>query len=338
MTSEAAAGSFYLAREQVAARDAGIADYDSNSYDYRTFWASRDYEQWAETAALTAALARLSVRQPKVEWFADFGGGYGRNLELASTLAEHVVIIDYSVNNLHIAADLHSEFLAEGRLHLVRADLARLPFRESAFDASMTVRVLHHLNDLDAALPEMLQTVDGAAIFDIPIKHHLLARIRAVMTGRHRELRSPQAIVVGTSEHPFHEYQLAAVKTKINDAGFDCEAVASVNNLRRWDQRLPRRTVRMLSPIARTIERVAQRVGIGWWGPNQFVVVSRKSRSDAARTDPAHSAADLASRCCCPECKSELTWSPDFATCVACATVFPRRGRFWDFTTGRTAA
>ena len=26
-----------------------VADYDSNDYDYQTFWTGRDYEQWAET-------------------------------------------------------------------------------------------------------------------------------------------------------------------------------------------------------------------------------------------------------------------------------------------------
>ena len=47
-----------------------VADYDSNDYDYQTFWTGRDYEHWAETVVLTRLMQEAG---PQREWFADFG-------------------------------------------------------------------------------------------------------------------------------------------------------------------------------------------------------------------------------------------------------------------------
>ena len=125
-----------------------VADYDSNDYDYQTFWTGRDYEHWAETVVLTRLMRELGPS----EWFADFGGGFGRNAVHYRDWVAHAVLIDYSVTNLVRAGELYAEDVAAGRLHLVRADLAALPFVDSAFDASMTVRVLHHLAEIDQAV------------------------------------------------------------------------------------------------------------------------------------------------------------------------------------------
>ena len=38
-----------------------IADYDSNEYDYRTYWDGRDYERWAEERALGRLIRLLGT-------------------------------------------------------------------------------------------------------------------------------------------------------------------------------------------------------------------------------------------------------------------------------------
>lgn len=311
--------------------DAGIADYDSNAYDYRTFWTGREYEQWAESAVLTPLMRRL----PQATWFADFGGGYGRNIDHYRDLTRHGVLIDYSVNNLQTASDVHAAAVSTNKLYLVRADLAALPFRDAAFDASMTIRVLHHLRDADTALHETLRTVRTAAVIDVPIKNHVLARARALAKRDSTALRGPAPRIVGSSEHPFSEFQLKAVREVIDRAGFDTELVASVNNLRRWDQRLPKGAVKTLTPLAHGAERTFQWLGRGWWGPNQFLLATR--RGAAAFTAASvpdglqPGLADFAARTCCPVCHGDLQWTPDTATCAACARAYHRHGSFWDF-------
>jgi hypothetical protein len=311
--------------------DQSIADYDSNAYDYRTFWSGRDYEQWAESAVLTPLMRRL----PPATWFADFGGGFGRNFGHYRDICRHAVLIDYSVNNLVTAAGVHTASVTTGKLHLVRADLAALPFRDGAFDSSMTIRVLHHLREADVALHEMLRTVLDSAIIDVPIKNHVLARARAVARRDLSAVRGPEPRIVGSSEHPFNEFSLPAIQAHIEADGFETQIMASVNNLRRWDQRLPQRAVRVLTPIAHGAEWTLQRVGRGWWGPSQFILAVRRDEMVFA-PGPEYVGlesplADLAPRMCCPSCQGDLEWTPDVATCKACDRGYQRHDTYWDF-------
>lgn len=309
-----------------------VADYDSNDYDYQTFWAGRDYEQWAETQALGRLMRRLGPS----DWFADFGGGYGRNAAHYRDWTAHTVLVDYSVTNLNRAADLRGADVASGRLHLVRADLAELPFVDRAFDAAMTIRVLHHLADVDRSLEETLRTVRRTALYDVPIKHHVLARARsATSKARRAEVTDAAPVQVGRTDEKFWTFQLAAVRSSIEHAGFDTAVVASVNNFRRWDQHIPDTAVSVLTPPMRALEQVAQRGGRGWWGPNQFVLATRHAPQppQLARTPEGIDGplAELARRMRCPVCGGALHWTADEASCATCAVTFGRSGAFWDF-------
>lgn len=308
-----------------------IADYDSNDYDYRTYWDGREYEHRAEAAALR----RLFERRAPCGWLVDLGGGYGRNAEHYRGVAERCVLVDYSTANLEHAAQRHGWDVLAGRMHLVRADINALPFRTAAFDGALAVRLLHHLPDLDVALPEMLRTVGGWAIIDIPIKHHLLARGRAMLHGGGSDLRDAAPRVNGSTAHPFRSFQLTAVREQLTALGWHSEVTASVNNFRRWDQLVPRHGVTALSPVVQALESVAQRIGRGWWGPNQLVSATR-IQPRAAAADPPPRYVDpqlgaLAARMCCPSCGGELGWTSQDATCATCSLRYPRRGAYWDF-------
>ncbi|MEP6597896.1 MAG: class I SAM-dependent methyltransferase [Actinomycetota bacterium] len=308
-----------------------IADYDSDGYDYRTYWAGRDYEQRAEADVL----GRLFDRLPPCGWLVDLGGGYGRNAEHYRSVAEHSVLVDYSTSNLERAADLHGWDVLSGRMHLVRADVNGLPFQTGAFDAALAVRLLHHLPDLNGALPEMLRTVGGWAILDIPIKHHLLARTRALLHGERTELRDRAPRVSGETSYPFHSFHLRAVREQLAELGWHSEIAASVNNFRRWDQLLPGPGVTALGPVVQSLEAMVQRVGRGWWGPNQLVRATRKQCIAAVDNPPPRfidpRLGALAARMCCPSCRGELDWTLDEAACSCCQLSYPRHGAYWDF-------
>ena len=252
---------------------ASVIDYDRGGYDYRGFWAGRDYEWWAERRVLRRLVAQLG----RPRWLVDFGGGFGRNLEHYRDRAERAVIVDYSFENLRRTAEEHRPEMAAGRLLLVRADLNRLPFRDQAFDAALIVRVLHHLPDVDRALGEMGRVVHDRWILDVPIKHHLLARARALRHGDRADLKSTAPRVSGSSDFPFSTFQLGAVRERLSALGFDTTLAASVNNFRRWDRKLPAPMLRALRPVVYGLELAAQRAGRGWWGPSQFVVARRRA-------------------------------------------------------------
>jgi SAM-dependent methyltransferase len=307
-----------------------IVDYDSG-FDYCAFWGNRDYEQWVEARTLRRLLPRLR----KVDWFADFGGGYGRNAIHYQGVAEHVILLDYSVTQLTRAAERLAPEIQAGRVHLIRADLGRLPLIDSAVDAAIVVRVLHHLGDVDRCLTEMARAVAGRWLVDVPIKHHILGRVRGIAQGRFREIADPQPVVSGSTEYPFWTFQLRAIRSCLLRAGFRTQIVASVNNLRRWDQVLPHGAVAPLRPVAYVIELAAQRMGRGWWGPSQFLLAARNSpQGRDLREAPngfSDSLAGLARRLQCPSCRSSLRWSAREAVCSCCQRSYPRREAFWDF-------
>jgi ubiquinone/menaquinone biosynthesis C-methylase UbiE len=308
-----------------------IVDYDSG-FDYCEFWGNRDYESWVEARALQRLLPRLG----HVDWFADFGGGFGRNAVHYQGVSEHAILVDYSVTQLIRAAERLGPEIQAGRLHLIRADLGRLPLVDAAVDAAMVIRVLHHMTDVQRCLTEMCRTVGKRWLVDVPIKHHALAWIRSTRTGNVRQLLTPEPIVTGSTEYPFYTFQLAAIRRCLRSAGFRSHAAASVNNFRRWDRMLPQTVVSVLRPAVYTLDLAAQRLGRGWWGPSQFLLASRAQTRSAslAALDPSLPAqlAGLARRTRCPGCRGDLTWVAAEASCTMCGRRYPLRDGFWDFT------
>ncbi|MGH8235386.1 MAG: class I SAM-dependent methyltransferase [Rhodanobacteraceae bacterium] len=307
-----------------------IVDYDSG-FDYLAFWGNRDYERWVEARTLRRLLPRLG----RLGWLADFGGGFGRNAGHYARVADHAVLVDYSVTQLTRAAERLAPEIGAGRLHLIRADLASLPLIDSAVEGAMVVRVLHHMTNVEACLAEIARTVGRRWLVDVPIKHHALASLRGARQGTSRQLRDSSPVVTGSTEFPFYTFQLAAIRACLRRAGFRSQSAASVNNFRRWDQSLPPSLVHGLSPAVYGLELVAQRLGRGWWGPSQFLLATRSHPRDQqlapARPGTPPALEGLARRTRCPFCRSELDWSGTEAGCSTCGKSYPRRAGFWDF-------
>ncbi|MBF6590332.1 MAG: class I SAM-dependent methyltransferase [Ktedonobacterales bacterium] len=311
-----------------------VANYDEDQYDYRDFWAGRDYEHWAETRVLR----RLFTRTPRAEWLVDLGGGFGRHIPLYQAHAAHVVLVDYSWTNLANAERALMPHGADGSLFLIRGNLYHLPFRDGAFDLGMTTRVIHHLKAIDEALDEMGRTIGSRWLLDVPIKTHLLARARGLAHGRVRVGRDRGPNAIGTADTPFYNFHLGAIRERLRQLGWSSTIFASVNNFRRWERAVPGRLARPLRPVVHGLEMAAQRVGRGWWGPAQFLWLVRTSplaaRVAVPTALPAGPMALLAPRMMCPACHGDLEWSADAARCVACQGTYGRKGAIWDFVVG----
>jgi len=311
-----------------------VIDYDADDYDYRNFWKGRDYEQWAERRVLT----RLFNRVEQTPWLVDFGCGFGRNVVHYCQHAEHAVLIDYSLRNLENAASRLAKGIESGHIFLMRADLYRLPFVDDAFDTGLIVRVLHHLSQVDEALVEMGRTVGSQWILDVPVKHHIFARVRGLFRGETRRLSNWEPKSLGTAGGPFVNFHLAAVRHTLGEHGWDSNLVASVNNFRRWDKVLPSPATTALRPLVYGLETVAQSMGRGWWGPSQFLWATRRESvppQPAAGVAPIALAntpwALLATKMFCPECHSTLQWTADAASCTSCTQHYSRAGAIWNF-------
>lgn len=130
------------------------ADYEN--IRYRDFWvAGRDYENLAERTALS----RLLPSQGGA--LVDIGAGFGRLADLYRGY-QQVVLIDPARTQL---AEARRALGESDRITLAAADIYRLPLADQAFDAAVTVRVLHHLRDVPQALVEVQRIIKPGGIF-----------------------------------------------------------------------------------------------------------------------------------------------------------------------------
>lgn len=87
----------------------------------------------------------------------DVGTGSGWMAILATEQGHHVVSIDPDARGLIRAKDRAGQALKRSadRLHFVRADALRMPFRENHFDAVFSFDVVHHF--VDWVCPEAIR-------------------------------------------------------------------------------------------------------------------------------------------------------------------------------------
>ncbi len=311
-----------------------IADYDADGYDYRHYWRGREYEDWAEARVIRRCLRPVGV----VPWLVDLGGGFGRNLPQYRPFARRLVLVDYSMTNLSAAErQLAREPRLDGDVALVRANLYHLPFRDGVFDTGATVRVLHHLQELDRALAEMSRVIGAHWLVDVPSKHHLRARLHAWRQGQWRYAPGPEPQEIGTADVPYYNYSVPAVRHALAALGWQGGVAASVANLRGWERAFPGPLRRLARPAVYGVERIAQPLGRTWWGPSQWLWLARASGAPAPVAPETAAAAGeragvaVRSLMQCPRCGGALRWEDAAAHCDACATAFPRQGQVWDF-------
>ena len=306
---------------------APIADYDSDDYDYRSHWQHRDYEQWAESRVLQHIFQDIE----EVSWLIDLGGGFGRNAVHYFQHTTLAVVVDYSLENLKRAATMYEEEVRSERLFLLRADLYHLPFIDGAFDMGLTVRVLHHLPHIEAAIKEMGRVISHRWLLDVPIKHHALACIRGIVRGKFNELFSSEPKMLGSDETPFANYSLMHVRRLLATYGWENQVVASVNNFRRWDQHLPQWCIACLRPLVYGLEMLMQWAGRGWWGPSQFVQATRRKEMKEQSFFAQDDAPLIALKVVCPTCHKSLQWFSHAAYCRKCSCSYLQIEGVWDF-------
>ena len=124
--------------------------------------------EWMDDADEARAYAAMDHREPNAAFIArlvELGAG-GRVLDLGTGpgniplrilhggLARRIVAVDAAWHMLALAHDQHIATPANGRLHLVQADVKRLPFADASFDTVISNTVLHHLPEPGLLLRE----------------------------------------------------------------------------------------------------------------------------------------------------------------------------------------
>lgn len=288
-----------------------ICDYEGSTY--RTdFWVGqgREYEDRVERIALRKLLP------PTGERLVEIGAGFGRLADLYGGYGQ-VILVDYAISQLRQAQE---RLGADGRFVFVAANLYHLPFPAGCFDTAVTVRVLHHVQDLPAALAEIGRVLGGGGTFVLEYanKRHLRAVLRQ-LAGRARPGEAPfdlspyEFVPLNFDFHPRY------VTQSLEQANVAIEKELSVSLFR-----LPLLKRWIPTGLLATLDGWLQAPAAGWhMTPSQFV-----------RTRRLGSAGDHGpgSLFACPRCGfAGLEEVADGLHCSGCESQWPVENGIYDF-------
>jgi ubiquinone/menaquinone biosynthesis C-methylase UbiE len=285
-----------------------FCDYEGS--DYRTaFWEGqgREYEHQAERIALRKLLP------PNGERIIDIGGGFGRTVDLYSGYRE-IVLMDYSMTQL---SDARSR-LGEQRITYVAANVYKMPFQEGAFDAAVTIRVLHHLSDVPTALREIHGILQPGAAFvmEYANKRHLKAMLRYILRRQRHSPFDHQPWEFAELNFNFHP---AYIEQHLESAGFRIERQLAVSHFRLG-------LLKRLAParmLAAADSCLQQPLSALKWTPSIFL---HARRSAAPLLAPANGLFR------CPQCSSTvLQTQPGALRCAACSSLWSTEQGIYDF-------
>ncbi len=299
---------FHVATSRSSARR--ICDYEGS--DYRTrFWEGRgrEYEDAVERLALRALLP------PRGERLADVGAGYGRLVDLYRGY-QQVILVDYARSQL---LDARERLGDDPRFIFVAASAYHLPLADHALDAVVTVRLLHHLDDLGAAFGELARVLrpGGTYVLEHANKRHLKAILRYM-------LRRQKANPFDQTPYEFvplnFDFHPAYVLRHLREAGFTIQARRAVSLFRLGALKRvlgPRVLTALESPLQSLLGPLAV-------SPSVFVGARRELCDGVSRP--------VASIWRCPACHAtDLTSMAEGLSCHQCGAFWPLQDGIYDF-------
>lgn len=285
-----------------------ICDYEGS--DYRTeFWEGqgRDYEDRVERIALRRLLPRSGRR------LLELGAGFGR-LSRMFTGYDQVVLLDYSRSQLEFAHECYGD---AGFVY-VAANLYQMPFAPGVFDGATMVRVLHHMQEPQAALASVRRVMEqgGTFILEYANKQNIKSIARWALGKQDWSPFTREPVEFVELNYDFHPRY---VKSTLREVGFEPGRMLTVSHYR---IDVLKRSVP--TGILVALDSMAQLTGSLWQlSPSVFV------RNKA--TGPNERAPEGAFWMC-PECGSyEIAEVGDEIWCNDCGTHWARRNGVWDF-------
>ncbi len=162
-------------KSEIAARDAQVTDYDAMAF-LNVF------------GKIEIPLTLRTLGPQPTDRLLEAGCGTGRMTRILSQNVRELVAIDFSFESLRVnRRKLHAAGIT--KVHLVQADLCRLPFAECAFDRVVSCQVLEHVPgpEARAAAVSSLHRVlkPGGTLALSAYKHSLLTRAFSQKEGSH---------------------------------------------------------------------------------------------------------------------------------------------------------
>jgi len=283
---------------------------DYNGRDYRTVW---KHPRAVFEDKFEGGITR-SLLTEKPGWFIDIGAGYGRVYPLFKKQGRKVVLLDYAMNLLEMAA---KEYGDDEDVYFVAANAYHLPFKDEVFDGGISIRVFHHMNLPDKFMKEFGRIMRGGAevIVEYANKRNFFRLFRRGRKSLQKDHEEYEPLHYGT--HPAYFEGIA------NDAGFQIKRVLGTGFFPRF---LEEKTF-FLMPILSAAEKLFDStLGRHDLGPLHFADV--KKIGEENKNAPASKIDDILQ---CPACGGKLDLNISEAiNCIECKRTFPKNGKILD--------
>lgn len=293
-----------------------IRDY--NNVDYREFWKGKNRLYLNEIEQLL--IARLYP--PSCETFIDIGCGFGRLAPHYLKISKRVFLLDYSLDQLRETRKQYGDHPSVAAF--VMADLAQLPFRDGMFDLAQSIRVLHHVKDLDAAFREFHRILapSAALLVTYANKRNLLEILRWALRRPNKQPWAHTRTAVGELQFMSHpDYFEGVMET--NHFSIDKRYGVGYFDHEKVIQFVP-------APVL--IERMTSHV----FGPARLapLMLVRARNPESGSGVPQAAGERSLSAFVCPKCKGDLQESGRTETCCrTCQRAYPILDGIYDFRT-----
>lgn len=198
-----------------------ICNYEGSRYSTEFWTPERAFEDLADRAAVQALLPEKGAT------LVEIGAGFGRLASLY-TGYRRVVLFDYALSMLEEA---RQRLDRDPRFLFVAGDLYRLPLASHCFQAVVMVRVMHHLEDVPAALVQLARIVHphGSLILEYANKRNLKAILRYLLRRQDWSPFDPHPYPFVPLHYNFHP---AWVTRHLARAGLQVDQARAVSHFR----------------------------------------------------------------------------------------------------------
>ena len=291
-----------------------VCNYEGSDYQ-TSFWeqGGREYEDRAEAIALR----RMLPESGKI--MLELGAGAGRNTPRYAGF-EKIVVLDYSTTQL---AQAQEKLGRSAKYIYVAADIYRLPFRDSQFDAATMIRTLHHMSDAPKALSQIRNVLQPNAVFILEFANKLnLKSILRYWLGQQDwnpfTLEPVEFVKLNFDFHP------KAIRNWLGGLGFSIEQTLAVSHFRLG-------FLKRIVPakILAALDGFFQPTGALWQFTPSVFVKARRTATEAGARPVFTSVVNLFK---CPDCGSEnLEENKDHLHCTNCKADWAVHDGIYDF-------
>jgi ubiquinone/menaquinone biosynthesis C-methylase UbiE len=293
---------------------------DYENYDYREFW--EDNKRAYEDASERLALGKLFKSERKSGVIIDIGCGYGRLFNEYRDF-DKIIMMDYSLNNLKNTKNTVLDYLKQDKaefdkVYFVAADALNLPFKNETFNAAISVRLVHHLNNPEKLISETGRVLKnkGLLILEFANKRNLKNIFKFIFGKLSQSPFSPEPYMIGEKIQDNHPSVIIGFFKKNN---LKINKIISVSNLRAGF--LKRKL--NLSNLLR-LENISQGLfSLCKLGPSIFIKAfkNKNENIDIMEKIPEK----FTDMLLCPECKNaenKLEISENFLVCNFCGSKY----------------